>query len=218
MGTLWTFGDSFTNGDGCIETQGIRDGDTKYYYEYKKDGDNIWPHHLGNLLNLKVKNCAISGASNDKIIDKIIDEFDNFKKDDIVIIQKTFSQRFDIPNINRLQTHFGEALSIMAEDLKKNPYIKNKLELECVLNYGVLFSDSILFKERHNKRFNFIKNVVDSKVFKCQMWDIFDFMQSFENILEHTKGNIKDYHLSFNGHKDCADINYKLLSNNKTLI
>jgi hypothetical protein len=217
MGTLWVFGDSFTNGDGCIKTKGIRDGGTKYYYEYKKAGDDIWPNHLGNLLNLKVKNCGISGASNDKIIDRIIDEFNNFKKDDIVLIQKTFSQRFDTPSNNELETHFGESLTIMAQDLEKNPHIKNKSELECVLNYGVLFSDSILFKERHNKRFNFIKNVVDSKVYKCHMWDIFYFMKSFENISEHTNGKIIDYHLSFNGHKNFADTYYKLLSN-KTLI
>jgi hypothetical protein len=216
--TLWVFGDSFTTGDGCIETRGIRDGNTKYYYEYKKIGDDIWPNHLGKMLNLNIKNYGISGASNDKIIDKIIDESDNFKKNDLVVIQKTFSQRFDIPHINGLQTHYGESLNTMSEDLKNNPHIKDKLKLETILNYGVLFSDNILFKERQDKRFNFIKNSVELKVLKCYMWDIFDFLSSYENIFQHTGGRIKDSHLSFNGHKRFADNNYKLLSNNKTLI
>ena len=52
MNTLWTFGDSFTFGHGC------RAGgpDEEYYHNYKIKSDNIWPNHLGNMLNLKVKN------------------------------------------------------------------------------------------------------------------------------------------------------------------
>ena len=218
MENLWVFGDSITNGDGCVESKGIRDGGTKYYYEYKKIEDDIWPNHLGKMLNLNVKNYGISGASNDKIIDKIIDEFYNFEKDDIVIIQKTFSQRFDIPYIDGLQTHYGESLNTMSEDLKNNRNVKNKLESETILNYGVLFSDSIFFKERQDNRFNFIKNVIETKVLKCCIWDVYDFVMSYENIFQHTKGKIKDSHLSFKGHKDFANNNYKLLTNNKTLI
>jgi len=33
MPTLWTFGDSFTAGDGCVKNLAIRDGDFKYFNE-----------------------------------------------------------------------------------------------------------------------------------------------------------------------------------------
>ena len=75
MATLWTFGDSFTSGDGCVENLGIRDGDFKYYNEYKKPGSDIWPNLLGKTLGCDVKNLGKSGASNDYILDSIIDNF-----------------------------------------------------------------------------------------------------------------------------------------------
>ena len=50
MATIWTFGDSFTSGDGCVENLRIRDGDFKYYNEYKKSGSDIWPNLLGKTL------------------------------------------------------------------------------------------------------------------------------------------------------------------------
>jgi hypothetical protein len=44
MPNLWTFGDSFTAGDGCVQNIAIRDGDFKYYNEYKKLDSDIWPN------------------------------------------------------------------------------------------------------------------------------------------------------------------------------
>lgn len=221
MGTLWTFGDSFTAGDGCVKKLPIRDGDYKYYNEYKELDSDIWPNILGKTIGFDVKNLGKSGASNDYILDSIIDNFDAIKPNDIVIIEKTFYQRFDIPklNSNEFHTQYAEELYLHSIDLKNNKYSKNQLEIETILNYGVLFSDHILFKERQDKRFEFIKKQLNNKIDKILMWDVLDFLKGkIETIGEHTNGKIKDYHFSFNGHKMFSNLLYKKLYNNPQFI
>jgi hypothetical protein len=214
MGTLWTFGDSFTAGDGCVENIPIRDGDFKYYNEYKQLDSDIWPNILGETIRYNVKNMGKSGASNDYILDSIIDNFNMITLDDVVIIEKTFYQRFDVPKLNsdEFQTIYGEALYIMDTDLKKNKYNKDKLEIETILNYGVLFCQNSLFQERQNKRFRFIETLLKLNVKKILIWDIdSDLRKSIETISRHTKGKIKDYHFSFNGQKEFSELLYKKL-------
>ena len=221
MGTLWTFGDSFTFGDGCREDKGIRDGDIKYYNEYRELDSDIWPNILGKTIGYNVKNMAKSGASNDYILDSIIDNFDMIETNDVIIIQKTFHQRFDVPklNSNEFHTQYGESLYVLSIDLKTNKYNKDKLEIETILNYGVLFSDNILFKQRQDKRFNFIEKQLKNKINKILIWDMdSDFKNSAETILQHTKGKIKDLHFSFNGHTAFSELLYKKLYIKPTLI
>lgn len=221
MATLWTFGDSFTAGDGCVENLPIRDSDYKYYNEYKQLGSDIWPNILGRTMGLNVKNIGKSGASNDYILDSIIDNFDMIEPNDVVIIEKTFYQRFDVPDLNdnKFHTQYGESLYLNSIDLKNNPYHKDKLEIETILNYGILFCDHILFKERQDKRFDFIKTQLNNKVSKLLMWDVIDVLGGkIETIGEHTENKIKDYHFSFNGHKMFSNLLYKKLYNNPQFI
>ena len=222
MATLWTFGDSFTAGDGCVKNIAIRDGDFKYYNEYKKsDSDDIWPNLLGNTIGFNVKNLGKSGASNDYILDSIIDYFNLIGSDDVVIIEKTFYQRFDVPrlNSNQFHTQYAEELYFLSIDLENNKYNKDKLEIETILNYGILFSDNSLFKERQDKRFGFIESILKEKANKILIWDIdSDIRKSIETIGRHTRGKIKDYHFSFNGHKAFSEFFYKKLYTKSTLI
>jgi hypothetical protein len=60
MVTLWTFGDSFTFGDGCRNDKGIRDGDFRYYNEYKELDSDIWPNILGKMIGCDVKNYTLN--------------------------------------------------------------------------------------------------------------------------------------------------------------
>jgi hypothetical protein len=221
MATLWTFGDSFTSGDGCVENLGIRDGDFKYYNEYKKPDSEIWPNLLGNAMGFNVKNLGKSGASNDYILDSIIDHFNMIEPDDVVIIEKTFYQRFDIPDLktNVFHTQYAELLHLYSIDLKKNKYDKDNLEIETVLNYGILYSDNKLFKERQDKRFDFIITQLKCKTDKILTWDVLDFLDGkIETIGQHTGGKIKDYHFSFNGHKRFSELLYKKLYIKPSLI
>ena len=140
---------------------------------------------------------------------------------DIVIIEKTFNERFDIPRFddNIFETQYGETLYHMNIDLKNNIFDRSKEEVETILNYAVLFAGHNLFKERQNKRFNFIKKQLSKKIDKILFWDLIDFRKSnIETITEHTNGKINDYHFSFNGHKEISKIFYKKLEDKKSLI
>jgi hypothetical protein len=210
MRTLWTFGDSFTFGHGCRP-----DGPTnEYYYNYRSESDDVWPNLLGKMLNIEVKNLGKCGVSNDFIIDSIIDNFYMIKPDDLVIIEKSFYQRFDIPklNSNTFDTYCAEDLNLINTNLKKNESVENKLEIETIFNYGILFSDNLLFKQRQNKRFKFIEQQFKNKINKILVWDVDgDLRKSMETIHQHTRGEIKDLHFSFKSHKIFSEFLYKKL-------
>jgi hypothetical protein len=204
-----------------VENLAIRDGELKYYNEYKELDSDIWPNILGKTIGCDVKNLGKSGASNDYILDSIIDNFNMMESDDVVIIEKTFYQRFDVPklNSNEFHTQYGEGLYSLSIDLKTNKYKKDKLEIETILNYGLLFADNQLFKERQNKRFEFLETLLKTKVSKILFWDVdSDLRKSIETIGQHTEGKIKDYHFSFNGHKTFSDFLYKKLYTKPSLI
>lgn len=220
---LWAFGDSFTYGDGCVDYQPIRDQGYYYYEKYKKDGDDIWVNHLSKALNYEPKNCGISGASNDKIIDKIIEVYDLISENDIVIIQTTHNQRFDVPffdgNKEILKTFYAEDLETLNEDTSK--LIKKDITKETVLNYGIYFSNNKLFEERQNKRLSFLYKILNKKSKFCHMIksNPLDFVlkNKIETIHQHTKGKINDLHMSFNGHKHFSDIVYKIINKEKII-
>lgn len=210
MKTLWTFGDSFTFGHGCRP-----DGpDEAYYHNYKKDGDDIWPNHLGKMLNLEVKNFGKCGASNDFIIDCIIDQWDYIRENDFVIIGSTYYTRFDIPLKNKLSlsTNFWHQV----EDLKNfDAYFESKEKMETVINFQYYFAGHELYKKRHLKRYNFLLKLLNEKNIKTFIWDV-EYMQytnRFEKIADATNGQIDDWHFSFKGHRDFTDMLYKKLIN-----
>ena len=66
MQRLWTFGDSFTAGCGCLDNE-------VFTIKYKKsDEDKIWPEIVASKLNFQLKNMGAGLFSNDKILDSII--------------------------------------------------------------------------------------------------------------------------------------------------
>ena len=215
MGKLWVFGDSLTAGNGCVNNIPLRDGGYNYFNEYKTEGDDIWPNILGQMIDLETINLGKSGACNDQIIDLIIDNYYKFNEDDIVIVGKTFHQRFDLPNKenNDFTSYYGESLNVLYKDTK------NDEKSQTIVNYGVLFCDSELYKHRQNKRFNFLKQTIEDKVKLFHVWDITDtFREGIETIRQHTNNKIKDIHFSFNGHKQMAEIMYKTIFEFKNLL
>ncbi len=221
MQTIWTFGDSFTFGDGCREDKGIRDRNLEYYGKYFKDGYHTWPNILGKLTGYSVRDLSKSGASNDYIIDCIINTFNLINQDDIVIISKTFFERFDIPklNDNSFDTIYAETLYGIDVYLSSEKSPKDKIQKETILNFGLLFASNPIIKERQNNRFNFLKTILEKKVDKVFVWDVdSELRKSIETIAEHTNYEYNDYHFSFNGHLQFANILYKSIFETKTLI
>ena len=196
MNTLWTFGDSFTEGTGC----GI---DDEYHKNYFKNGDKTWPVWLSELLDVNLKNCGKGGYSNDMILDSIIDNWENIKQGDNVFIGFTYSHRFDVPIDGQLQSivhNFSE---------KINDNLTNE-EFETLVNFQYYFSDNILYKHRQLKRFEWVKSLLQKK--ECKLiviWDVQYDTKNIETITGATYGKIKDDHLSYQGHKLLAEMFYK---------
>jgi hypothetical protein len=213
MNTLHTFGDSFTFGHGCVDNCSFKE-----YYTYKKEDDDIWPNHLAKRLEMNISNYGKTAFCNEQIFDSIIKNFDSIKKNDIVIIEKTYHNRLSVPN----DSEWVSALSI---DYTSNLYWKNKLknffskeEVETLINFQYYFSPKKLYEKRNNDRFNFIKKIlVDNiKVKDCIIWDMPKVYDSFESIKTASNNKFLDWHFSFNGHKQFAEyieniINKKIL-------
>lgn len=219
MSTLWTFGDSMTFGHGCNSNCV---SDTKIEYsKFKKDGDDIWVNHLSRLLNCEIRNLGKNGVSNDYIFDTILDNFDNIKQDDIVIINTTLYGRIEVPIgdslCNVLSSYEG------AKNIINNSEDKNELEkIESVINFQYHFSNHQFYKERHKNRFQFLKNrfVNDKKIRFFFMWSLEDddgLYRSFQTIKDHTNGNVDDTHFSFKGHLDFAHYIFSTMDNKKLI-
>ncbi len=113
MGTLWTFGDSFTAGHGCrfqnIEPFSNENQNSYYYKTYKDFIDinrKIWPETLAESINFQLKNCGINGLTNESIFDNTLKNVTNFSKEDLVILQSSTVGRFDFPFL-REKSLFG---------------------------------------------------------------------------------------------------------------
>lgn len=207
MSTLWTFGDSFTFGHGCRPDGPL----PEYCNNYKKDGDDVWPNLLGKMLNTEIKNFGKCGASNDFIIDCIIDNWDNFKENDFVIIATTFHSRFDVPLKNKLSlsTNYWESVDL------KNFVGDEREQMETIVNFQYYFADNELYKIRHLKRFNFLHKLLRKNKITTFGWDVPLLTESnrFEKIIHATNGEMEDYHFSFKGNRDFADMVYDRIKN-----
>lgn len=219
MGTLWTFGDSMTFGHGCNE---LCVSLTKQdYLPYKKEGDNIWPNHLGKLLDYEVRNFGRNGASNDYIFDSIMERYDEINEGDVVIINMTLHGRIEVPfddyTRNVLST-YENAIKIIGDGNDS----QEKEKIEAVLNFQYYFSNHPFYKERHKKRFKFIENRLknDKKVQFFYTWSLEDddrIYNTFHKIKDDTNGEINDGHFSFKGHLDFAHYLYSLMNSKKLL-
>ena len=217
--TLWTFGDSMTFGHGCNE---LCVSDTKEdYLPYKKEGDDIWPNHLGKLLDFEVKNFGRNGASNDYIFDAVIEKYDEIKEGDVVIVNMTLHGRIEVPfedNTRNVLSTYENAMKIIGDGNDN----QEKEKIEAVINFQYYFSNHKFYKERHKKRFKFIGDRLkeDKKLRFFYIWSLEDddkIYNTFTKIKDHTKGKVDDGHFSFKGHLDFAHYLYSLMDNKKLL-
>jgi|APGre2960657373_1045057.scaffolds.fasta_scaffold11925_4 hypothetical protein len=187
MNSIWCFGDSFTAGHGCTP-------EFEYCQNYKKDKDNLWCNHLGNLLNMNVINNGKNGCSNDIIFDLILENFNNIKPNDIVIIGKTFSYRYDIPSLN-IKNEWVSAHDVIYH---KEKY--NEEQYQTILNFSYHFAKDKKYKNRQNNRINFLISLLNEKNIKTLLWSVEEDILFYDRIRDATNGKIDDAHLSFKGH------------------
>jgi len=204
MNNLFVFGCSFTYGNGCLSHEAY----PKSYH--KNEDDLIWPEIVANEIGYKLYNCGMGAISNDVIFDNMIEAFDSVSEGDIVVIQKTFTHRFDIaPTRKKNQPYVRKFLTITPqshETLKYEGY--DSLEIDSIL-YNTWLMDNELNDMRIDNRFSFLKKLFLLKgVKKCINWDIVNYMDEklYERIQEATDGKIIDAHWSYNGHKEFSKI------------
>jgi hypothetical protein len=216
MNKIWGFGDSYTFGHGCRP-----DGpNPEYYHNYKKNQDKIWLDWLGSYMKMRPVNFGECGCSNDSIFDRIIENWHNIKKDDIVIIGITFHSRFDVPMQDQLSP-FNWAHKYWLEHSKLPDHYKiTQKEVETVIDFKYYFANHKLYKERQLKRFHFLEQLLKEKNIKYLIWDVNEYVEfdSIHTIKEDTDGLINDLHFSFKGHLNFADIIHKKITNNMSII
>jgi hypothetical protein len=181
---LWTFGDSFTAGCGCLDNE-------VFTIKYKKsDNDKVWTEIVASNLNYELRNIGMGLFSNDKILDSIITNYEHINKNDLVIIGNTFYSRFDIP-------YNGQLITLSPTNLPKD---NNKL-----LNDVIVLMDDELLKHRQLNRMLFIKNLLKKRGIKCIIWEVDVEWLKYENIKDASSGEIIDYHWSYKGHFDFSN-------------
>ena len=199
MSKLWTFGDSFTAGNGTLPNEPY----TKY--QQSKE-DVIWPLLLSKKLQIPLVNKGMGLFSNDKIIDTVIENYHSIQGGDLVIIGKTFPFRIDIPNKTD-----DELLTIAPNHLNSIQNRYSKTEIESINEMLVLF-DSEAIRQRQDFRFNFLKQLITQRS-TCVIWSSKLFFK-FETIREATDHFLDDSQWSYKGHKDFADFMFSEVINN----
>jgi hypothetical protein len=195
MAKVYTFGDSFTEGAGCKP-------DDEYYKKYNKNNELIWPEIVSKHYNAELINTGLGGCSNEIILDKILENWNRIKKEDIVVIGKTFSHRFDIPAFpfkNKLVTVWGPSWFDF-------PDVKDYPSLDSLKNYLAFYRvDNSLYDNRHCNYFNFLKIQLEvTKNVKVVFWQTDRNIKNVETITTATNGTIIDGHFSYKGHQDFA--------------
>ena len=117
----------------------------------------------------------------------------------------------------------NECLKQWIEIYTKKKIIKDldKEIIETIVNFQYHFSNELFYKERNNKRFEFIKNRLhnEKNVKFCYIWGLEEdikFYHTFEQIIQATNRKVIDTHFSFKGHLDFAHFIYNKI-NKKTL-
>jgi hypothetical protein len=204
MNKLFVYGCSYTYGNGALPNDAYRK-------KYKKtDDDLIWPQIVAKEIGYKLVNYGMGGISNDVIFDNIIERFDEASEGDIVILQKTFTHRFDIaPTLKKNQPYFKKFLTITPtsnEALKYEGYTPD--EIDSIL-YNTWLMDNPLNDMRVDNRFNFFKKLFLLKgVKKCLYWDVIKYIDDslYERITEATDDEIIDAHWSYDGHREFSKV------------
>jgi hypothetical protein len=199
MNNLILFGDSFTS-----------DIINEYVNMYKNHEDYHWGEIIASKLNLNLINLGVGSFSNDRILDKIIENHHIIEEGDIVIIGKTFYNRFDIPNKD-INLGFTTVTPLSYEPLLKFGFTPE--EAKSIILFLTVIDDKN-FVNRANLRYKFIKDFLYLKKIKnCVFWEVEDLWKTFENIKTATNNKINDNHWSYKGHKDFANYILNIINN-----
>ena len=161
MNRLWIFGDSFSHG------HGFNDEDPFYESTLSEDVDKrYWGEIVADELGLELINFARVGASNDYILDAILDNASNIKENDYVVIQAAYYSRFDIPHItsfNFLHTivRYGDSREIKVNMIGDDQITPEKHET--LVDFAIYFAGLPAYEHRQLNRFEKLIELLPTK-------------------------------------------------------
>jgi hypothetical protein len=161
MNKLWIFGDSFSHGHGF--------NDSDPFYEVTLP-DNIdkryWGEIVADELKLELHNESKVGASNDYILDSILNTASQISKDDYVVIQSAYFSRFDVPHKSSFSflhtiVRYGDSRHIKVNLIGDDDMTDHKHET--LVDFAVYFADLPAYEHRQLNRFEKLIDLLPTK-------------------------------------------------------
>jgi hypothetical protein len=210
MKRLWTFGDSFTEG------YNEKHEWSKNYIKWKGYTPKVYGEVIADRLDIDLKNIGQGGSDNYTILERVCENVDKIKDDDLIIIGWSSPIRFRL---------VGEDKKTWCSII---PIFDNKID-----NFGKMISQSTLdeiFVNRDTELYqmeiiNWIKLL--NKTFKSNTiihWthnrkmhgtNLWNFSK-FNKIKNETNDDINDNHYSEFGHLQLADELISIIDNKIT--
>ena len=223
MSRLWTFGDSFTFGDGCNPYD-------DYYKQYPEKVSLKWNQLVANHYNYELKDFSKNGAPNSWILRQLVNNIDKIDEGDLVSINFTGPFRFEIPNPNKLD----DLQSVLSQGIsEENPIFSefDKKSNENIAVYNYIRYIHMMDIKKQNKVVSKGYEVEDRLILSqfssiCRLfkknnirfvkwtWDSPGFLERFETISQCTNDKIDNFHPSWKGHKDISKWIIRSFENN----
>jgi len=192
--TIWAFGDSFT--------EGYKGDWGNEYINWKGYKPKNYTEILAEKFDMDLINLGKGGSDNYTIFENFCKNINNFKKDDIVIINWSSVLRF------RLVDNKNYWKVFMPESLQNN-----------IINYSVSYDtiseilinrDSHLYIEEINSKILLLNSI--KKDYKLFQWTYANdgklnttYIGHCEKIFNETNGELSDGHYSERGNLELAD-------------
>jgi len=217
--TLWTFGDSLTDGFRSTDTW------AKEYNEWKGYVSKTYGEIISDKLKMNLVNLGKGGSDNNTIFETFCKNIKNIKKDDIVIIGWSSVVRFRLAENESRWKMFVPAYG--GDDQKKKWMDK---QIKDINNISIKTIDEILVNRMShlyineiNILINFLEYIV--KDFKIINWSAYEngkintnYAAFCERITTETKEEIQDGHFSEKGHLQLSEFLIDILNNNQKLL
>ena len=192
--TLWTFGDSYTEG---FESDWAND-----YIKWKGYKPEGFSDLLSRDLSLYQRNLAVSGVGNHSIFESVCKNIDQINENDFVIIGWTNTSRFRLVNEN---DNWVNLIPLIDENLSLFNIISKRTVEETLVNRrSIRFSQEIdLWIKIINKALP-KTDIIHWTPFPYQMKNC-DFIKC-TTIAEESDSKINDWHYGEQGHQDLFKI------------
>lgn len=201
MPTLWTFGDSLTEG------YSEYDDWSRLYIEWKKYKPKVYGEILSEKLNLKLQNLGKGGLDNYTIFQIFCDVSNKIKEDDLVIFGWSSPLRFRLATANNKWNTY-------IPNFEKN-YVNITTINHLTIKEILVNRESYLYCEEVNSWIKLINNYLKNT--KIVHWTHFDqrlralCIKKIETIAQETNNKIYDNHFSENGHFELSEKLFNLI-------